>query len=122
VPKGRKDLAKKMKSLLIEQRERLQESINKELNELRGGERHHLADMDDLAADSAEESTAYHVMEIEQAELEQIDRALEAIEDGTYGTCEECSGKIGLERLKALPFATLCIDCKRELERSSQDG
>lgn len=119
--KARKELAKKMKALLLAQRERLQESLHKELNELRGGERHHLADMEDLAADTAEESTAYHVLEIEQAELAQIDRALEAIEDGTYGICEECGGEIAIERLEALPFATLCIECKRELERASQE-
>ncbi len=120
--KGRKDLAKKIKALLLERRNRIQESINKELNEIRSNERHHLADMDDLAADTADESTAYHVMEIEQAELAQIDRALEAIEAGTYGICEECDGLIDEARLEALPFATLCIECKREFERASHDG
>ena len=34
------------------------------------------------------------------------------IEDGSYGKCEECGGDIGIERLKARPVTTLCIDCK----------
>ncbi|GIW70547.1 MAG: molecular chaperone DnaK [Planctomycetota bacterium] len=115
------DFTARIKELLLERRDRLVASINRELKDLREGERFHLADMDDLAGDTADESTAYMVMEIEQAELDQIERALAAIEAGTYGTCEECEGKIDIERLKALPFATLCIDCKRELERSSSE-
>jgi RNA polymerase-binding protein DksA len=45
--------------------------------------------------------------------LAEIDAALERIEDGTYGVCANCGKKIPEERLEALPYATLCIDCKR---------
>ena len=45
--------------------------------------------------------------------LAAIDKALAKIEDGTYGTCERCGKPIGAERLEALPYAELCIDCKR---------
>ena len=38
--------------------------------------------------------------------------AIDRIDDGTYGKCEECGEIIGLERLKARPVTTLCIDCK----------
>ena len=41
-----------------------------------------------------------------------IDEAIGRIEDGSYGKCEECGGDIGIERLKARPVTTLCIDCK----------
>jgi len=46
------------------------------------------------------------------AELQRHVAALARIEDGTYGKCEECGETIGLERLKARPVTTLCIDCK----------
>ena len=49
--------------------------------------------------------------------LSEIDAALQRIEDGTYGTCTHCDGRIPEERLEALPWATLCIDCQREQER-----
>jgi RNA polymerase-binding protein DksA len=49
--------------------------------------------------------------------LVKIDAALKKIEDGTYGTCESCGEPIGEERLEAMPWATLCIDCKRREER-----
>ena len=44
--------------------------------------------------------------------------ALQKLENGSYGTCDECGKPIGEERLQIAPFATLCIDCKRLQERS----
>lgn len=49
--------------------------------------------------------------------LEQTDHALEKIAAGTYGTCEACGKSIEAARLKALPYASLCISCKRREER-----
>ena len=46
----------------------------------------------------------------------QIDRALQKIEDGSYGICEECEIDIDRERLRILPFAIYCRDCKELLE------
>jgi len=48
--------------------------------------------------------------------LAKIDAALRRIDAGTYGTCENCGQPIGEERLEAMPWATLCIDCKRREE------
>ena len=45
--------------------------------------------------------------------LAEIDAALQRIEDGTYGICENCGKPIGAERLAALPWARLCIDDQR---------
>jgi DnaK suppressor protein len=47
-----------------------------------------------------------------RAAVEEIDRALAKIDDGTYGVCEQCGKSIPRERLKALPYAMLCVDCK----------
>ena len=49
--------------------------------------------------------------------LEEIEAALGRIDDGTFGTCQRCGNAISEERLEALPWATLCIDCKRKQER-----
>ena len=43
-----------------------------------------------------------------------VDRALAKMDAGTYGTCERCGKPIGPERLEALPWAVLCIDCKQK--------
>ncbi|WP_233150019.1 TraR/DksA C4-type zinc finger protein, partial [Kineosporia sp. A_224] len=47
----------------------------------------------------------------------QTQRALDAIEDGTYGRCESCGNAIGKARLQAFPRATLCVPCKQKQER-----
>ena len=49
--------------------------------------------------------------------LAAIDSALARIENGTYGTCVNCGARIASERLEAMPWATLCIECKRKEER-----
>jgi DnaK suppressor protein len=46
------------------------------------------------------------------AAVDEIDRALEKLDAGTYGVCEKCNENIPKERLKALPFAALCVKCK----------
>jgi RNA polymerase-binding protein DksA len=49
--------------------------------------------------------------------LQQIERAIERIDSGTYGLCEDCGQPIPNERLKAIPMATLDARCKARLER-----
>ena len=49
--------------------------------------------------------------------LSAIDAALKRIEEGTFGACVNCGEAISEERLAALPWATMCIDCKRLEER-----
>ncbi len=49
--------------------------------------------------------------------LREIEDALGRIDDGTYGTCAACGAEIPPERLEAVPYATLCVEDKRRLER-----
>ena len=49
--------------------------------------------------------------------VREIDVALGRIEDGSYGTCARCGQEIPSERLDAVPYAVLCVDCKRLEER-----
>ncbi len=52
----------------------------------------------------------------QKEELDAIDRALRKIEAGTYGLCESCGKKVSLQRLEAIPWATLCGPCRRKSE------
>ena len=49
--------------------------------------------------------------------INKIDEALDRIEDGSYGYCEETGEPIGIERLEARPVATLCLDAQERHER-----
>ena len=53
--------------------------------------------------------------------LDQVNEALERIDNGSYGICELCQAEIDLERLEAIPYTTLCIDCRREQEENRQN-
>ena len=50
-------------------------------------------------------------------DLQRIDNALADLDAGRYGTCAECGTQIAPKRLKALPFATRCIECQAASER-----
>jgi RNA polymerase-binding transcription factor DksA len=56
-------------------------------------------------------------MESEEETLEQIEAALERIEDGVYGLCLECESRIPKARLNAIPYTPHCVKCASKLER-----
>ena len=73
----------------------------------------HLAD---LGTDSHEQDVSLGLMENETDELREIQEAFERIKDGSFGLCETCRKKIPKERLKAIPYARLCVACKKKEE------
>jgi DnaK suppressor protein len=76
----------------------------------------HLADHDDTGV-----MEEIEVGRAQTGMLDQVETALEKLDRGDYGRCESCRGAISVARLEALPFATHCIDCERELEKLRGD-
>ncbi|MGA2065505.1 MAG: TraR/DksA C4-type zinc finger protein [Thermoguttaceae bacterium] len=74
--------------------------------------------MADIGSDNFEQEFTLSLMENEGAALEKIEASLERIDEGTYGTCEECGVKIPKSRLNAIPYATLCVRCASRREQS----
>ena len=74
--------------------------------------------MADIASDNYDKEFALGLIQSEQKEVRDIDEAIERIENGTFGQCELCGGRVGYGRLTALPYARLCIDCKRTEEEN----
>lgn len=77
-------------------------------------------DSADAAFDASSQEMSSRLTELDSRELAQIERALGRLQEGTYGICESagenCQKRIPVTRLNALPYATLCINCERELE------
>src|SRR5712691_8522674 len=88
-------------------------SIGEETEEL-GFQYNHLGD---IATATFDREMASTLEENSNHVLGEIDVALERIEAGMFGICQRCGNPIAEERLDALPWATLCIDCKRKQER-----
>ena len=121
--KDRAKFLKSAKGLLLARRAELTNNITSELRDMRESDRHEssLSDMEDVGGQAVDEETAYKVLEIGSSELEEIDYALDRLEGGSYGSCDECEKPINIKRLQALPFASMCIDCKRKDELTSGD-
>ncbi len=72
----------------------------------------------DAAADTLERGTDMALERNVHDLLEQVELSLDKIESGTYGICDTCGEPIAERRLKALPYATLCLACRDLMERS----
>ena len=72
--------------------------------------------MADLGTDNFEQEFTLSLMESEEGTLDAIENSLERIEEGSYGTCEECEGVISKTRLNAIPYTALCIKCAEAIE------
>lgn len=73
---------------------------------------------DENAQEVSEYSTTLATEKILEKTLEDIEKALERIEDGSYGTCKYCGEAINPKRLVARPTASSCISCKTKLQNS----
>jgi RNA polymerase-binding protein DksA len=82
----------------------------------------HINDTSDMASDAAEGDLSLRIAESETVEAAEVERALEKIDNGTYGSCEMCNKIINADRLQFLPFATLCIKCQELAEIRKKDS
>ena len=112
------------RGVLLEERTRVQAALENLREETAGtlyddaGEEsaydNHLAD---TATETYDRELDYTLEENSGHVLQEIEAALKRIDEGTYGICTNCGKQIPEERLEALPWATLGIDCQRNLER-----
>ncbi len=116
----------RFRTALLEERERVEKalanlrdehpgSLDEEIEELSYTSDNHLAE---TATATLGREIDYTLGENSEEVLAQIDAALKRIDEGTYGTCARCGREIAPERLDATPWASLCIDCKRQAERT----
>jgi DnaK suppressor protein len=76
-----------------------------------------LSDESDLATSMIQQQLSCTMRDRELLKLRRIDMALEKVQDGTYGHCEDCEEEIGMKRLENQPWAELCIVHAEEKER-----
>lgn len=77
-------------------------------------------DLADTATELYTQEFNYSLSENDRAQLMLIDAALERMDNGDYGECEECGEKITETRLKAIPWAAFCIECQQRKEAASR--
>ena len=75
-----------------------------------------LPDPIDRASQSVERNYSERFCNRRNLLMRKIEQALQDIEDGTYGICEQCGEDIAIKRLKARPVTRYCIECKTRME------
>ncbi|WP_437188488.1 TraR/DksA family transcriptional regulator [Planctomicrobium sp. SH668] len=116
---ARKDALLRLHERLLIQREELARKIfspESEFGDDVGG------DSGDLAFHDTEKELQSQLVSLESRELARIDRAIDAIRNGTYGLCEHCETRIPVARLQALPHTSCCVECQRKYENRRSYG
>ncbi len=80
----------------------------------------HFPDPTDRASIESDRNFELRIRDRERKLIKKIKTALERIDDGSYGICEECGEDIGTKRLEARPVTTLCIECKSKQEQEEK--
>lgn len=106
-----------MESLLLARKNVLLREVEERFKKYRDANNGKLTDIAEIASSVLNTDLEMLVAEEDVRELKQIEDALSRIRTGNYGVCEQCGQAIKKARLKAIPFATLCVRCKEEEER-----
>ncbi len=72
--------------------------------------------MADIGTDNFEQEFTLSLLENEEDTLGMIESALERIEDGVYGACQECGTSVPKTRLNAIPYTPFCVKCASKLQ------
>jgi len=110
-----------LKGMLIAKRDGILKEAKEEIAKYMSGDNRQLVDTaideGDWAVVDISEDLSLRRLDSHRKLLLDIDECLRKIQEGTYGVCEECGEEISQKRLKVIPTATLCIDCKENKEK-----
>jgi DnaK suppressor protein len=110
---------KEIRELLLKMRESLIKEIKqKAQSESDDTVKTEVGDIYDLASNERDRELNLLISDREREKLLQIEDAIKRIDEGSYGTCEECESPIPKERLLIMPFARLCVSCQAEIEKN----
>jgi len=115
---ARKEAITNLRQILVKRRDALRKALAGDLSLLNELRQQSGGDVVDVALDTAQDEISSQLAEVESRELASIENALEKMREGEYGLCDGCTKPIPLARLQALPYATTCIECQREAEKS----
>jgi DnaK suppressor protein len=114
-----RDKLEYFRQLLTERLDALINEASKTVNGLTD-EKETLPDLTDRATVETDRNFQLRIRDRERKLIGKIREALDQIESGTYGICEECGDQISEQRLKARPVTTMCIDCKTSEEEEER--
>lgn len=108
---------KQTENILLARKNVLLKEVEERFKKYQDANNGKLTDIADIASSVLNGDLEILVAEDDNRELRQIEGALARIKAGHYGICEQCGRAIKKARLKAIPFATLCVNCKEAEEK-----
>lgn len=115
----REELMLNLRKVLILKRSSLRKTLAAQQGLIASNE-DSAGDSIDVAVDCEMDEVSSQLAAVESRELAEIDSAFERIRDGLYGICNDCEKPIPIARMQAIPFATRCLKCQREMERETE--
>jgi DnaK suppressor protein len=113
-----KKLITKRKHEILDAIERISEdTLKKSQKDASGDISGYTFHMADVATDNYDREFSLGLASNDRQSLYELDDALKRIEEGTFGVCEECKSVLTKARLKALPYARLCLNCQQKREK-----
>jgi DnaK suppressor protein len=113
-----------LRHFLVTRRQELQKQIDLLLTQHRDDHtdfrENAVLDMEDMSLRDSTGAQQIALLESRTKQRNQLDEALRRLDEGTYGTCEDCEIPIAQGRLRALPFARRCLECQQQAELFEQ--
>ncbi len=109
-----------IKQDLLKKKEMLLAATNETISQQLGAQKENLPELGDQASMERDYDFLLRLKGREKKLITKIEQALERIQKGTYGICEDCEQDIGLKRLQARPVTAMCIECKTEQEEKEK--
>jgi DnaK suppressor protein len=107
----------KFRKILLKEREQIVGDVKQIVESSKEMGQDGIQDIGDEAANIYNKQVLLSLNENERMRLKEVDESLDRIENGSYGTCEECGGAISIKRLEVRPVAKYCVPCLTRLEK-----
>jgi DnaK suppressor protein len=116
----RASFKRQMSRILVKAKAKMLQEVSHKIRSETSEQKSEIGDIYDLASSERERELTLTLGDRDRGKLAEIEDALERISEGSYGECEECGDPIAENRLRALPFTRVCIDCQSKHEREQR--
>ena len=119
-PRAQRYPSKEVTQKLKEAKARILQEVSEKVRSESNTQKFEIGDIYDIASNERERELNLMFGDRDRGKLAEIEDALERIKDNTYGGCEECGEPIAENRLRALPFTRVCVECQSKQEREQK--
>jgi len=118
--KNKLPFKKEITQKLTEAKNKILQEVNQKIKAESNVLKFEIGDIYDIASNERERELTLILGDRDREKLSEIEDALDRIKDNTYGDCEECEEPITENRLRALPFTRVCVECQSRHEREQK--